>query len=716
MAALAVLVVLLFAKGLPAVTRQYSNRDRAFDMGILPTELLSRDPGLLIQPAEQPEDKYPSAVSAIKFVLPEYRSLYEKFLDGVVATARAPVPDDLVVRSANLKAGAFFLDATLAGICRIEPGDWAPDSLNDENHQFALVFLVEFGREPAPGEPGAAWIHGSNADWTDLRCAELAVVLAGYIRALGWSARGQVGKGVLSIDRLAQRAGLVLARDGTLCAPMIERGFRIGVVTTEYPLAIDLPLSASNRLGWPNHDAYLGKMGTRPGWTEAQLAKRPLHLGRYPMETIKRVDRPTTLILRDEIKRVPKRAEFFNRALAGDLGERPQRERSRFAVKHPLAWGMTPLIRNLVPLQGTREPLASDQQLPAAFVNAQANADAIKALAYFMGADLAGICEAEPWMYYSHDETQGLPIDTYHRYAVVMLIDQGFETMEGASGDDWISGAQSMRAYLRGALIAGVMAALLRDQGFSARAHSNAHSEILQIPAVLMAGLGELSRIGELVLNPFLGPRSKSVLFSTSMPLVADKPIDFDLQAFCNQCNKCARECPCNAIPYGPKVMFNGYEIWKPDVEKCARYRLTNMKGSACGRCMKMCPWNREDTADWEQTMRLAIEMPEARAAIIAIDDSSGRGLRNTVKRWWFDLEIVDGVAVKPKAGSNERDFSLGRAEKLAGEQKLAFFPPNLAPRGGITINQVVPIDRQAGLHAYAQAESPEAARIRSGE
>jgi hypothetical protein len=27
-----------------------------------------------------------------------------------------------------------------------------------------------------------------------------------------------------------------------------------------------------------------------------------------------------------------------------------------------------------------------------------------------------------------------------------------------------------------------------------------------------------------------------------------------------------------------------GYEIWKPDVEKCGKYRLTNMKGSACGR------------------------------------------------------------------------------------------------------------------------------------
>ena len=38
------------------------------------------------------------------------------------------------------------------------------------------------------------------------------------------------------------------------------------------------------------------------------------------------------------------------------------------------------------------------------------NAAALKALAYFLGADLVGTCEAEPWMYYSHDEVEGHPI------------------------------------------------------------------------------------------------------------------------------------------------------------------------------------------------------------------------------------------------------------------------------------------------------------------
>jgi len=174
------------------------------------------------------------------------------------------------------------------------------------------------------------------------------------------------------------------------------------------------------------------------------------------------------------------------------------------------------------------------------------NAKAIKSLSYFLGADLTGICEIPDYAWYSHQE-DGTPIPTYHRYAVVMLIDQGFDTMEGASGDDWISGTQSMRGYLRGAEIAGVMAEFLRGQGISSRPQTNASSDVLHIPLIMWAGLGELSRIGELVLNPFVGPRFKSVVMTTDLPMEVDKPIDFRLQYFCDNCLKCARECPCDA-------------------------------------------------------------------------------------------------------------------------------------------------------------------------
>ena len=298
-----------------------------------------------------------------------------------------------------------------------------------------------------------------------------------------------------------------------------------------------------------------------------------------------------------------------------------------------------------------------------------------------------------------------------------MLIDQGYETMEGASGDDWISGVQSMRGYLRGAEIAGVMGEMLRGFGFPARSQTNADSDVQHIPLVLWAGLGELSRIGELVLNPFVGPRFKSVVLTTDMPLEIDKPIDFGLQTFCSKCHKCDRECPCDAIPHGDKVMFNGYEIWKPDVERCTRYRLTNMKGSACGRCMKTCPLNKVIDLDGALLTRMAswigVNAMFLKPLIVPIaawlDDKLGNGKRNPLKKWWFDHEIIDGVATDAKS-TNQRDIEPRKKVDIKG-QKIAFYHANMMPAPDQP--DTFPVDRKAALAAKALVETPAEARAR---
>ena len=678
-------------------------------MGDLPTESIARDVSAPELKAASPKDRYSAGPSSLNDALATYQTLFEQYLGGETANARAPLPEDLSVRSKNLKASAYFLDATLAGVCAVDSIDFVT---NAPEHTHALIFLIEFSREPKSDEPGASWIHGSNKARTDARASEVAVVLAGYVRALGYSARGHVaGNTHLNLEALSQRAGIARSENGLLKMPFLNCGFALAAVSTNLPLEIDLPIASNASLDWPDSNAYMGKHGTRPGWAQSEAELRPLHLGRYPMEILKRVPEPTTLILREEIIRNSKRADLFTRAMAGDLGEKAKMQRMRFATKHPLAFAMTPLIRNMVPMQGTYER-SKPANLKSQLSDPQRNAESIKALAYFLGADLVGICEAESWMFYSHEAQQAKPIEPSHKHCIVMLLDQGFETMEGASGDDWISGAQSMRGYMRGAFIAGVMGAHLRRLGFSSRAHTNADSDILHIPATLLAGLGELSRIGELVLNPFIGPRSKSVLLTTDLPLSFDQPIDFGLQSVCNMCLKCARECPCNAIPFGPKVMFNGYEIWKPDVEKCGKYRLTNMKGSACGRCMKTCPYNREDLVESTRLLELSIHVPSARRALIDFDDQIGAGMRNSVKRWWLDLEMINGVCVSPM-GVNERDLDLDRTNKLAQNQKLAFFPPHLQPPLGTTITSSVLLNREAGLKAYADAEKPSQAKQR---
>lgn len=418
--------------------------------------------------------------------------------------------------------------------------------------------------------------------------------------------------------------------------------------------------------------------------------KRPPHLGRYPMEAIQRVDQPTTLIT-DEVKRVPKRAGFFVRAFHGDLGDKAKTEVKRFIMKTPLNRAIGHLHWKQVPIH--RGEPAPDKAPVAELNDPEAMAKHIKSMCYFLDADIVGICEMPSWAWYSHD-SEGKPIETRHKYAIVVVIDQGFDTMEASSGDDWISGAQSYRAYLKGSTVACIVADYLRRLGYPAQAHSNADGDVLQIPLMILAGLGELSRIGELVLNPFLGPRHKTAVITTDLPLAVDKPIDFGLQDFCDKCRKCARECPAQAIPYGDKVLYNGYEIWKPDVGKCTKYRVTNPNGSACGRCMKMCPFNKEGLMVHRWALWAAIRLPFTRRLLIWLDDVLRYGKRNATKRWWLDLEIVKKRIVEPK-GANARDLTLER-EIGDDNSNIAVYPWEKLPKA----HQIepVPLERSQGL------------------
>ncbi len=423
--------------------------------------------------------------------------------------------------------------------------------------------------------------------------------------------------------------------------------------------------------------------------------KRPMHLGRYPMEKIRKVDEPTTLIT-DDIQRVPKRAGFFVRAFHGDIGKKAGTEIKRFITKSPLNrafghlhWAQVPIHRG--------EPEAEKAPVPDDPVELSKH---IKSLCYFLDADIVGICEMPQWAWFSH-QSDGTPIEAQHKYAIVIVIDQGYDTMEASSGDDWMSGTQSYRAYLKGSTVACVAADYIRRLGYPAQAHSNADGDVLQIPLMVLAGLGELSRIGELVLNPFLGPRHKTAVITTDLPLAVDKPIDFGLQDFCSKCRKCARECPAQAIPYGDKVLYNGYEIWKPDVGKCVKYRVTNPNGSGCGRCMKMCPFNKEGLLVHRWALWAAIRLPWSRRFLIWLDDALRYGERNPIKKWWLDLEIRNKKVVTPE-GANERDLNLER-EIPHDNKNIAVYPVEKLPKADA--KGPVPLDRKQGLEDCRQAE-----------
>jgi reductive dehalogenase len=740
--------------------RLFSTRERPVHQGPYPTEKLGRRQGIpelgLLAETQPLVMANPDDEHSIGHAFDDYISALDAVRDGPAKAEPAPIPADPGERAEHLKSAGYFLDASMVGVCaldslhHLEEGFRHPNiehflthsdtnkvrlrfnpgavialmeasakvsSRSIHHHSHAIVFLQEYPRDPAANEPGAAWVVGMQAQRAAFRVAETATCLAHYLRLLGFEARSHSATSSdVNLDRLTVSAGLAgIGADATISNPFVGPRFGLAVVTTTMELALDEPLRSqtlADKLRSKGPSWWLGAAASKNAWNQLEFAKRKYVNSRFPTENLKRKQQTTSFIDGDRIPRSPKSSEFFLRAAFGDLGEGPQQASvdGHSVSKAPLAAALRLGLNTYSLLQR-----GSARKTPVEGYNdPRENADLVKATLHYLGADLAGISEAPAWVWYSHRQ-DGSEIEVEHKYAISVVIDQGHESMEGSSGDDWISSAQSMRTYMRASLLCGVVAQHLRNLGYSSTTHSAADGDVLQPPLLLLSGLGEVSRIGETILNPFLGPRNKSGVLTTNFPMEVDLPIDFGLQNFCENCNKCARECPSGAISAGPKVMFNGYEIWKADVEKCTRYRMTNDAGSMCGRCMKICPWNLEGLFKEAPFRWAAMNLPWAARWLARLDDWVGKGRINPVKKWWWDLSTDQGSgAIVIASDVNRRDIH-PELNLQHSDQTLACYPADLIPSPYPAPN---PLDREAGIQAYEELRSPAdyQARLQAGE
>jgi hypothetical protein len=132
---------------------------------------------------------------------------------------------------------------------------------------------------------------------------------------------------------------------------------------------------------------------------------------------------------------------------------------------------------------------------------------------------------------------------------------------------------------------------------------------------------------------------------------------------------------------------------------------------------MKTCPLNKVVTADGALLHRLGTWLgvnarwlkPLLVPVAVYLDDRLGYGRRNPVKRWWLDLEIVDGRAQVPK-GTNERDIDpsiqINPAKSPVGYYHASDMPPPAA-------REPVPANHKAAIGRAAQVESVAEARAR---
>ncbi len=715
--------------------RVFSEKSRPVHLGSYRLETLKRyaDANLdAVSPFQQLSFAQDNRPRSIVNAMRDHQAMLDAIRDGLVNKVQAEAPTGLTERSNHLKSFGYFSDASMVGTCLLldaalldqpylnpdiarlaedlrtrqtktlasgidmimadlKESMEAPPSTID-GHTHAIVFLYEHPRAPKADEPGTDWIMDALPHRSCLLAAETAVVIANYLRILGHDARAHTASSSdVDLNRLAVASGLAIAEDGGApSAPFIGPNFGIAAITTTFAVAPDLPLAP----------------GSVPQSAAPPFANRRFMDGAHPFEKLKRVDDPTTYIDEARVPRVPKRTDMFARAQFGDMGK-PLQDGAKGGY----------YVRKAAPSSAQRRALGAFVLLqdgePAAEkvpLSPKEAAELVKATSYFLGVDAVGLSRCPDWTWYSHDAA-GEPIDPPHDHAISMIIDQGFDTMEGASGDDWISVAQSMRAYLRFSLLGGVVARQLRNLGYKAKAHSVMDGEVLQPPLLLLSGLGEVSRIGEVILNPYLGPRLKSGAVTTDLPMEHDKPIDFGLQSFCEACKKCARECPSGAITAGPKLMFNGYEIWKSDSQKCATYRITTQGGAMCGRCMKTCPWNLEGVLGDAVFRWTAMNLPSSAPALAKLDDMLNRGDLNPVKKWWWDLELdADGGYRPTDKPVNARELQKDLDLKYE-DQTLAVYPAPLVPH---PYPYPYIMDREAGIEAYQAMITAQEYKVRA--
>jgi len=223
----------------------------------------------------------------------------------------------------------------------------------------------------------------------------------------------------------------------------------------------------------------------------------------------------------------------------------------------------------------------------------------VKKVARYFGADLVGICRLYPNWVYSHEfngntrEHFPIEIPAGCDSAIVMAIAEDYQTirMSPSSMEEAAVGL----GYSKMAYLANLLATFIRFMGY--RAIPCGNDTALSIPLAMAAGLGEFGRLGLLITKEF-GPRVRLCKVFTDLPLSYDAYQPFGAKEFCQVCQKCATNCPAQAIPDGDMTReghnisnHSGILKWYVDCEKCFQWWARIRMG--CGNCVQVCPFNK---------------------------------------------------------------------------------------------------------------------------
>lgn len=244
----------------------------------------------------------------------------------------------------------------------------------------------------------------------------------------------------------------------------------------------------------------------------------------------------------------------------------------------------------------------------------------LKGLAKYHGAKVVGVAALQPYHFYSHrgrhPENYGEEVISSHKFAIVFAVEMDWGLVRNAPLAPVVM--ESCKQYIEGAKIGMALAYFIRELGYDARNHMDG-SYLVCAPLVAHdAGVGELGRMGIIITRDY-GPRVRLGVVTTDLPLVVDALAAFGVQDACRACEKCARSCPSQAIPYGDRAEQGGVRKWRINQEKC--YEFWCKVGTDCAVCMNVCPYSKPDTL-LHRLFRYSLrQSPLARRLMVHLDD-----------------------------------------------------------------------------------------------
>ena len=162
-------------------------------------------------------------------------------------------------------------------------------------------------------------------------------------------------------------------------------------------------------------------------------------------------------------------------------------------------------------------------------------------------------------------------------------------------------------------LLQGQVQQFLRTLGYMCLGEASTYNALALATGLgVMAGLGEMSRVGHII-TPEHGLQQRVNKLITDLPLAPGKPVDFGAFKFCATCKKCADYCPAKAITPAtdPSWETGGKDYLNPGVkgyywaqERCNAYIQTV---SGCATCFAVCPYSKKPQSSYSNLFRSSV-------------------------------------------------------------------------------------------------------------